>query len=55
MATKAIVGEKLGMTQVWADDNSVIPVTVLRVETARVVQIKTNERDGYTALQVTYG
>jgi large subunit ribosomal protein L3 len=55
MATKAIVGEKLGMTQVWADDNKVIPVTVLRVETARVVQIKTSERDGYTALQVTYG
>jgi len=55
MATKAIVGEKLGMTQVWGDDNKVIPVTVLRVETARVVQIKTNERDGYTALQVTYG
>ena len=55
MATKAIVGEKLGMTQVWADDNRVIPVTVLRVETARVVQIKTNERDGYTALQVTFG
>ena len=55
MATKAIVGEKLGMTQVWADDNRVIPVTVLRVETARVVQVKTSERDGYTALQVTYG
>ena len=55
MATKAIVGEKLGMTQVWADDNKVIPVTVLRVENARIVQIKTTERDGYTALQVTYG
>ena len=55
MATKAIVGEKLGMTQVWADDNKVIPVTVLRVENARVVQVKTSERDGYTALQVTYG
>ena len=55
MATKAIVGEKLGMTQIWADDNKVIPVTVLRVESARVVQVKTSERDGYTALQVTYG
>jgi len=55
MATKAIVGEKLGMTQIWADDNKVIPVTVLRVENARVVQVKTSERDGYTALQVTYG
>ena len=55
MATKAIVGEKVGMTQVWGDDNRVIPVTVLRVSPARVVQVKTNERDGYTALQVTYG
>lgn len=55
MATKAIVGEKVGMTQVWADDNRVIPVTVLRVEPARVVQVKTTERDGYSAVQVTYG
>jgi large subunit ribosomal protein L3 len=55
MATKAIVGEKVGMTQVWGDDNRVIPVTVLRVAPARVVQVKTSERDGYTAVQVTYG
>jgi large subunit ribosomal protein L3 len=55
MAQKAIVGEKVGMTQVWGDDQRVIPVTVLRVEPVRVVQVKTNDRDGYTALQVTYG
>jgi large subunit ribosomal protein L3 len=55
MATKAIVGEKLGMTQVWGDDNKVIPVTVLKVEPLRVVQVKTTARDGYSALQVTYG
>jgi large subunit ribosomal protein L3 len=55
MASKAIVGEKVGMTQVWGDDNRVIPVTVLRVAPARVVQVKTTERDGYSALQVTYG
>jgi large subunit ribosomal protein L3 len=55
MATKAIVGEKVGMTQVWDDDNRVIPVTVLRVAPARVVQVKTHERDGYGAVQVTYG
>jgi large subunit ribosomal protein L3 len=55
MATKAIVGEKVGMTQVWGDDNRVIPVTVLRVAPARIVQVKTSERDGYSALQVTYG
>jgi large subunit ribosomal protein L3 len=55
MATTAIVGEKLGMTQIWDDANRIIPVTVLRVEPARIVQVKTSERDGYTALQVTYG
>ena len=55
MATKAIVGEKIGMTQVWGDGNRVIPVTVLAVAPARVVQIKTAERDGYSAVQVTYG
>jgi large subunit ribosomal protein L3 len=54
MAQQAIVAEKVGMTQRWVDDR-VVPVTVLRVEPMRVVQIKTNERDGYTALQVTYG
>ncbi len=54
MAEQAIVGEKVGMTQTWVDDK-VVPVTVVRVDPMRIVQIKTNERDGYTALQVTYG
>ncbi len=55
MATKAIVGEKIGMTQVWDDQNRVIPVTVLAVAPCRVVKVKTPERDGYSALQVTFG
>ncbi len=55
MATKAIVGEKVGMTQVWDDQNRAVPVTVLRVAPARVVQVKTPEREGYSALQVTWG
>ncbi|CAN5550329.1 50S ribosomal protein L3 [soil metagenome] len=55
MATKAIVGEKVGMTQVWDDQNRVIPVTVVQVAPCRVVQVKTAERDGYSALQVTFG
>ena len=55
MANKAVVGVKVGMTQVWDEDNRVLPVTVLRVTPNRVVQIKTTERDGYTALQVTFG
>ncbi len=54
MAQTVILGEKVGMTQKWVDDK-VVPVTVLRVDPMRIVQIKTNERDGYTALQVTYG
>ena len=55
MANKAVVGEKVGMTQVWDDANRVVPVTVLRVEPMRVVQVKTTERDGYNAVQVTFG
>ncbi len=55
MATRAIVGEKIGMTQVWDDRNRVVPVTVLQVQPCRVVRVKTPERDGYAALQVTYG
>jgi large subunit ribosomal protein L3 len=55
MANKAIVGEKVGMTQLWDDDNRVVPVTVLKVAPLRVVQVKTPERDGYAALQVTFG
>lgn len=54
MAQQVIVGEKIGMTQTWVDDR-VVPVTMLRVEPMRVVQVKTTERDGYTALQVTFG
>ena len=55
MATKAIVGEKVGMTQVWDEQNRAIPVTVLRVAPVRVVQVKTPEREGYSAVQVTWG
>jgi large subunit ribosomal protein L3 len=55
MATKAIVGEKVGMTQVWDDQNRVVPVTVVQVAPCRVVQVKTPDRDGYSALQVTFG
>ena len=46
MATKAIVGEKVGMTQIWDDQNRAIPVTVLRVAPVRVVQVKTPEPRG---------
>jgi large subunit ribosomal protein L3 len=55
VATKAIVGEKVGMTQVWDAQNRAVPVTVLKVAPVRVVQVKTPESDGYSALQVTWG
>jgi large subunit ribosomal protein L3 len=55
MSSKAIVGEKVGMTQVWRDGDRAIPVTVVKVPPVRVVQVKTPERDGYAALQVTFG
>jgi large subunit ribosomal protein L3 len=55
VATKAIVGEKVGMTQIWDEQHRAIPVTVVRVSPVRVVQVKTPEREGYSALQVTWG
>jgi large subunit ribosomal protein L3 len=55
MARKAIVGEKVGMTQIWDDQNRAVPVTVVKVSPVRVVQVKTPASDGYSALQVTYG
>ncbi len=55
MANKAIVGEKVGMTQVWDDAGRVVPVTVVSVRPCRIVQVKRAESDGYSALQVTYG
>jgi len=55
MASRAILGEKVGMTQIWDDQNRAIPVTVVKVAPLRVVQVKTPERDGYSALQVTFG
>ena len=47
VATKAIVGEKVGMTQIWDDQHRAVPVTVLRVAPVRVVQVKTPEHEGY--------
>ena len=50
-----LVGRKIGMTRIFADDGSAVPVTVLDVANNRVTQIKTPETDGYAAVQVTYG
>ena len=55
MANKGILGRKLGMTQVFDDENRVIPVTVIEAGPCRVVQLKTPERDGYAAVQLAFG
>jgi large subunit ribosomal protein L3 len=55
VATKAIVGEKVGMTQVFDDHHRAVPVTVLKVAPVRIVQVKTPDKEGYSALQVTWG
>jgi large subunit ribosomal protein L3 len=50
-----LVGRKVGMTRIFAEDGSAVPVTVLDVANNRVTQIKTPETDGYAAIQVTFG
>ena len=50
-----LVGRKIGMTRIFTDDGAAIPVTVLDVANNRVTQIKTQEVDGYSAIQVAYG
>jgi large subunit ribosomal protein L3 len=50
-----LVGRKLGMTRVFTEDGASLPVTVIEVEPNRVTQVKSQERDGYRALQVTVG
>ena len=52
---KAILATKVGMTQVFAEDGSFIPVTVLQAGPCPVVQVKTVEKDGYEAVQVGFG
>ena len=51
---KGIIGRKIGMTQLFTEDSSVVPVTVLEVGPCAVVQKKTVENDGYSALQLGF-
>ena len=55
MASKGILGRKLGMTQIRDEKNRVIPVTVNQAGPCHVVQLKTPERDGYAAVQIAFG
>jgi large subunit ribosomal protein L3 len=52
---KGILGTKLGMTQVFDENNRVVPVTVVRAEPNVVTQVRTEEKDGYTAVQLAAG
>ncbi len=53
--SKAIIAKKIGMTQIFAEDGRVIPVTVLEAGPCPVVQVKTVESDGYIALKLGFG
>lgn len=52
---KGILGTKLGMTQVFDENNRVVPVTVVRADPNVVTQIRTQDNDGYTAVQLAFG
>lgn len=55
MATKGILGRKIGMTQVFTEDGSVVPVTVIEAGPCVVLQKKDMENDGYVAIQLGFG
>jgi len=52
---KGVLGTKLGMTQVWDDNNKVVPVTVVQAGPCVVTQVRTPENDGYSAVQIAFG
>ena len=52
---KGLLGSKLGMTQLWDDNNRVVPVTVIQAGPCVVTQVRTPEKDGYSAVQLGFG
>ena len=50
-----ILGRKLGMTQVWGGDDTIIPVTVIQAGPCVISQVKTTDTDGYEAVQIGFG
>src|SRR4051795_8005107 len=52
---KGILGEKLGMTQVWDESNKLVPVTVVKAGPCVVTQVRTPDKEGYDAVQIAYG
>ncbi len=53
--TKGLLGTKLGMTQVWDENSKLVPVTVVQISPNVVTQIRTPEKDGYSAVQIAAG
>ena len=52
---KGVLGEKLGMTQVWDENNRVVPVTVVKAGPCVVTQVRKNDIDGYESVQIAFG
>ncbi len=52
---KGVLGEKLGMTQVWDADNRLVPVTVIKAGPCVVTQVRDAQRDGYASVQLAFG
>jgi large subunit ribosomal protein L3 len=52
---KGIIGKKLGMTQVFAEDGAAVGITAIEVEPSVIIQVKTKDKDGYDAIQIGYG
>jgi len=52
---KGILGEKLGMTQVWDEENKIVPVTVVKAGPCVVTQVRSAEKDGYAGVQLGFG
>jgi large subunit ribosomal protein L3 len=55
LSSLGLLGRKVGMMRLFTDDGDAVPVTVVDVSNNRVTQVKTQDNDGYVALQVTYG
>lgn len=54
-SVKGVLGEKLGMTQVWDEDNKLVPVTVIQAGPCVVTQVRNEDTDGYSAVQIGFG
>ena len=52
---KGVLGEKLGMTQVWNAENHLVPVTVIKAGPCVVTQVRNADKDGYDAVQIAFG